>query len=510
MTRDTATDPQAATPDMAVADSELDALKRRSVRGSAATFAAQGLRFLVKLATQILIARLLVPADYGLVAMVAPVLALSYLMGDLGLGQAVILQRDLRPGEVSALFWFSLLVNIAFAAGLMAVSPAIAWLYHEPRTIEITLVLAGLLPVSGLAAQPIALLNRQMRFTALAVLDVGPPAIGLAAGLAAACAGWGYWSLVAVAVADSLMAVALAWSLSGWRPARPRRHPGAGRLIRVGFHVTGYNLAGYATTSLDNVLLGVFQGSVALGLYDRGYKLVTQPVSQLLMPVGRVATPLLTRLRSDPRRYRQAYLDMLRIMMLAGVPGILFAMVMARPLILLLLGRQWEGVAPVFSWLCLGGLASPLYSSTSWLFTTQGRTRRQLGYVAATSAISVAAFIAGLPWGPVGVAAGAGLSFVLISTPLVCWGATRDGIVGAADLAAALTPLVLAGASSAALLEIVRQSMPVEGIAALAGMAVLSYAAFVAVLLCLPFGQPVIRRAWHFGTMLTQAGRAAT
>ena len=492
------------------ADSDIGALKRHSVQGSAMTFAAQGLKFLVKIATQILIARLLVPADYGLIAMVAPILSLSYLMGDLGLGQAVVIQRDITSAEISSLFWFGLLLNCALAAGLMAISPAIAWLYHEPRTVPITLIMAALLPISGLAAQHTALLNRHMRFGALAALDIAPPTVSLAVGLAAAHANWGYWSLVAAVGAETLAMVVLAWSLSDWRPHRPTRALRVGRLIRVGSHITGYNLAGYATTSLDSILLGVFQGSVALGLYNRGYKLVTQPVAQLLMPVSRIAVPLLTRLRSDPCRYKRAYLDMLRVMMLAGVPGILFTMIMARPLVILLLGRQWDGVAPIFFWLCLGSLASPIYTSTFWLFMTQDRTKRQVVYVTVTSVIAVISFVAGLPWGPVGVSAGAGLSFLLISTPLVCWGATKDGIVRPADLVEALLPLAIAAAATAAALDAVRESMPSDGAAMLLGTAVLSYAVFVGVLMCLPFGQPVVRRAWHFGMVLTQSRRAAT
>jgi PST family polysaccharide transporter len=496
--------------DPALAESDIGALKRQSVHGSAMTFAAQGTRFLIKLATQVLIARLLLPADYGLVAMVAPILSLSYLMGELGLGQAIILQPSITAAEISSLFWFSLALNSVLAGTLMLLSPGIAWLYHEPRTIEITLALAALLPITGLAAQHIALLNRQMRFVPLAVLDVVPPAVGLAAGLAAALSEWGYWSLIAVAAAEAASTVIVGWSLSRWRPGRPIRHGQIGKLIRMGGDITGYNLAGYVATSCDNILLGVFQGSAALGLYDRGRRLVTQPIGQLLIPVGRVAMPLLTRLRPDAYRYKCAYLDMLRILMLAAMPGILFAMMMARPLIVFLLGGRWEGVAPVFAWLCLGSLASPLYSSTFWLFTTQDRTRRQMIYVTATSVISVIAFVAGLPWGPVGVAAGAGLSFVLLSTPLVCWGATKDGLVTPIDLAMALLPLLIAGSATAAGLEIVRTRMLLDGAALLATSAILSYGFFVGVLLCLPFGQPIVRRAWHFGTLLTQGwGTAA-
>jgi PST family polysaccharide transporter len=483
---------------------EILALKRRSVYGTAATFVAQGIRFLVKLATQIIIARLLVPADYGLVAMVAPILALSYLVSELGLGQVIILRRDISSAEISGLFWFSLLLNTAFAASLALLSPAVTWLYHEPRTMPITLALAALLPVSGLGAQHLALLNRNMRFAELAAIDVVPPAIALAAGLAAACSGWGYWSLIAVAAAETLATVVLAWSLSDWRPSQPTFDRRIGPLIRLGFHVTGYNLAGYATTSFDNILLGVAKGSVALGLYDRGYKLVVQPVSQLITPVGRIAVPLLTRLRPDECRYKRAYLDMLRIILLIGTPGILFTMLMAQPLVLFLLGPRWEGVAPVFAWLCLGSLASPIYSSTFWLFTTQERTKRQLGYVAATSVISVASFIAGLPWGPAGVAAGAGLSFLVVSTPLVCWGATKDGLVTATELGVALVPILIAGLVTLAALQLAHLYLPAAGAPMLAASVSLSYATFIGVLLSLPIGQPIVRRAWHLGLMLAQ------
>jgi polysaccharide transporter, PST family len=486
------------------ADGEIWALKRRSVHGTATTFVAQGCRAFLKLAGQIVIARLLLPADYGLIAMVGPILSLTYLMGELGLGQAVIFEREITLGELSALFWLSLLLNTALAGCLALLSPGIAWLYHEPRTIPITLVLSALLPVSGLAVQHIALLTRNLRFGALAVLDVAPPAAGMIIGFAAAWFGWAYWSLVAFTIVETLTTVCLAWSLSGWCPSRPAYDRRVKRLIQVGFHLTGYNLASYATTSFDNILLGATHGSAPLGLYDRGYKLVVQPITQLTTPVGRIAMPLLTRLRPDASRYKRAYLDMLRIMLLIVVPGVLAVMMMAQPLILFLLGTRWLGVAPVFAWLCLGGLASPIYASTFWLFTTQERTRQQTAYVAATSVISVVSFVAGLPWGPVGVAAGGGLSFLLISTPLTCWGATKKGLVTTADLALALLPFLIAGLATIAALEFARNYLAPGGVITLVISAALSYAVFIGALLCLPIGQPIIRRAWHLGLVLSQ------
>jgi len=482
-----------------VSDSDIASLKRHSIRGSGLSFAAQGVRFVIKLGSQILIARLLQPSDYGLVAMVAPILSLGYLMGELGLGQVVVLHPDPTREEVSSLFWFSLALNSVLALGLMLLSPAIAWLYHEPRTTAISLVLAALLPITGMAGQHIALLNRHMRFSALAILDVLPPFCGLVTGLVAAHGGWSYWSLVAYAVAESLATVATAWSLSSWRPGRPSRQP-IGKLIKTGGDIAAYNFAAFMAITLDNVLLGVFRGSEALGLYDRGRKLTFQALNQLLAPISRTAIPLLTRLRNDPQRYKNAYLDALRMILLVTVPGTLFAMIMAHPLIVFLLGPRWEGVAPIFSWLCLGELVSPIYSSTFWLFTTQERTRQQIKYVAVTSLITLCAFAAGLPWGPVGVAAGGVLSFALVAIPMVCWGATRKGIVTLRDLLGALWPLAVAGAVCAAVLEFVRDSEVVGGVGSLALTAPLAYGVFIAALLCIP-GQ-LIQRAWHFGRLL--------
>ena len=367
--------------------------------------------------------------------------------------------------------------------------------------MDITLWLAAMLPVTGLAAQHIALLHRQMRFTALAVLDVVPPAIGLGVGMIAARSGWGYVSLIAASIAESLAVVAVAWSLSQWRPSRPPRQWRIGRLIKAGGDLTGYFLAGYLTMTLDNVLLGVVKGSVALGLYDRGNKLAIQPIAQLLAPVGRVAVPLLTRLRDDPVRYRGAYLDALQSLMLVLVPGILWATVMAQPLIELLLGPTWDGVAPVFSWLAISGLVRPLHQSTYWLFATQERTRQQVVYVTVTSVVTVAAFVAGLPWGAVGVAAASTLSLSFIATPLLVWGATRRGLVTLRDLIAGLAPFALAAAVTTAVLMLT----PVEDVVGLGFSLVLAHLSFLGVMLV--FGRRIVRRAWHFATVLARRGK---
>ena len=496
-------------PDPTATHFEAAALRQRSVHGSAAIFIAHGCRISLRFASQIFIARLLVPADYGLIAMLTPFMSLLQLVGDLGLGQTVIVRRDISGREISTLFWLGLGINATLALLLALTSPLIARIYHEPRLVMISLVLAALLPVSSLTTQHVALLNRNMRFGALAILDIAPGALGLAAGISGAWSGWGYWSLVAVAVAETVGTVVIAFSFSPWWPSPPSNPARAWSSIKFGTHITVYNFANYATTSVSNLLLGITRGEVALGLYDRGYKLVGQPIAHLIMPINRVAIPLLTRLGPDEVRYQQAYLDMVNIMLLIGMPGILFAMVLAKPIVILLLGQRWAAVAPIFAWFCLGSLMSPIYSSTFWLFVTQGRASQQTYYVTVTSVIAVLSFVAGLPWGPVGVAAGGALSFVFLITPLVCWGATRAGVITLATLARAWLPFLIAALATVGVLQLAKSYLATNHVVFQLGLCLLiAYGTFLAVLLCLPDGNPVIRRAWHLGMLLTRGRQA--
>jgi polysaccharide transporter, PST family len=379
-------------------------------------------------------------------------------------------------------------------------SPLLAWLYQEPRLILISVVLAGLIPISGLSTQPAALLSRNLRFYILAILDVAPPAVGLICGFTAAWFGLGYWSLIVGTASESIVGTGLIWSISNWRPSVEAIGKSAWPLLRMGGHVTGFNLAQYLTTTVDNILIAISQGAVALGLYDKAYKMVTQPVGQLLMPANRVAIPLLVRLRAEPDRYKRTYLSMIQVILLFGVPGILFVLMTSKELVLSLLGPKWGGVAPIVSWLCFGSFASPLYSSASWLFISQGRAGQQLRYGVITSIVSVAGFIAGLPWGPAGVAAGAGLSFFFLTTPLTCWGATRAGPVKSDDLFFAILPLLIALAGTAVTLTALISFVAVRGMG-LVLVFVVAYGSFFSVLLCFPGGRGILQKVWELRTM---------
>lgn len=471
-----------------------EGIKHRTVRGAGATALAQVLKFGLQFGSQIVLARMLGPTQFGLVAMVAPLLGLVITLNDFGFGQAIVQRGEISLRQVSAVFWLNLAIGAAFTLAMMLAAPLIVALYGEPRALGVTLASAPLILLTSLSVVPMALLNRQMRFASLAAVEVGAMLSGLASGIAAAWLGAGYWSLVIMQAVNASVALLLAWWRCGWWPGRPQREPGTGALMRFGTNLMGANVAAYLTTSADNVVVGMASGPVALGLYDRSYNLVVKPLGQLMAPIGRVALPLLSRWLAAPTRYGRAYVLMVQLSIAACVPGLIATIACAGPLITLLLGDKWAPMTPIFVWICVGGIAVPLTASTYWLFITQDRTGEQMRFNMACAAISLASFVLGAPWGPVGVAMVAALSYTLLQTPLVVWAATRRGPVTLAMLRAGLLPLAAAGvlaavaAAGTARLGLPRSLLVVAVYAA-------SYGTFACALLALPAGRRLVAEA---------------
>ena len=468
-------------------------LGRRSVQGVALSLAAQGVRFVLQFLSQILLARLLVPADFGLVAMAIPVLTLAQTIGELGLAQAVIQRPTLTNAEMSLLFWLSILINAGLAALMLMTAPAVALFYGEPRLTAVLAVFAGMLVLNGIAAQHMALMARQMQFAQMAIVDVACLLAAVAAGIGSALLGLGYWSLVVMQVGNIAVIALLASRLSGWRPSLPARASGVRAMLAFGAHLTGYNLVTYAGSNLDNVLIGAVSGSVSLGFYDRSMKLIVTPLWQLSMPLARVATGLLSRLQEAPADYRRAYLAMLRGLLVATAPGFACGAMMAGTLVPAVLGPQWVDAAPVVAWLCASAILVPFGVSAFWLFVSQARVRAQLRWACVRTGLSLTALVIGLHWGVVGVAAAYAVASPLVQGSMV-WGATRQGAVHLRDVAIGTYPILLCTAIGAGVAHWSAGwlSLPNPFVELLAGLATI-YIASVASLLCFPAGVALIR-----------------
>ncbi|MEX0746101.1 MAG: lipopolysaccharide biosynthesis protein [Phycisphaeraceae bacterium] len=426
-------------------------LKGRSVRGGAVTMAAQGCKFGLQMGSTMVLARLLTPADFGLIAMVSAFTGFVSLFKDLGLSMATVQRPEVNHAQVSTLFWINVGLSLVLMAITAALAPAVALFYGEPALTWVTLAIAGTFIFGGLSAQHTALLRRQMRFTALASIQV--TAMAVSVGVAIAMAWWGasYWALVGLNASQAVTIAVLSWVCSGWRPGLPRRDAEVGSMLAFGGNSVAASTLNYAGTNLDNVLIGWWVGSAALGFYTKAYSLLTLPLRQISAPLGGVAIPAMSRAIADPQRYRRAYLSAATQLLCLTIPLALYFIVFAGDVIYLLLGPQWQQAGHLFAILGFAAIILPFWNSAGWVWISQGRMREHLHFQAISFVVKTGFIVIGLPWGVTGVAYGVAVRYYL-ALPLLFYMLGRRGPISQGDLYKMLGwPVVVAAVVGAAL-----------------------------------------------------------
>jgi len=415
-------------------DHLLTNLKGHTLSSGAVTVSAQGVKFFLNLVSTMILARLLTPRDFGLVAMVMTVTNFLRVFKDAGLSIATVQRERITHAQVSNLFWINVAVSAVSTLVLAASAPIIARFYGNPRLIPLTLFLSVTFLISGSAIQHQALLKRQMRFKALAIIEVGSVAVGVFVGVLMAALGYGYWSLVGSSLSAETAGLILTWSVSRWRPQLPTRHSGIRPLVSFGAHRTAGDFILSLARGSDNLLIGRFYGAASVGLYSRASALLIGPLQQFLSPINAVFIPALSRLQSQPERYRSTFLRLYEAIALTGFAFTGLFLALARPLTLVLLGPKWGQAAAIFGGFTVAALCIPLGNASAWLFTSQGRGREMFVTQLTNSCAIVLSFVVGLPFGPVGVAIAFSISNLLVRIPIYYFSVGRRGPVRTADL----------------------------------------------------------------------------
>jgi polysaccharide transporter, PST family len=388
-------------------------LGETAVRGASMTLATQGLRILLQMATLVLLARLLTPRDFGLVAMVTAVIGVADLVRDFGLSSAAVQSKDLTDGERTNLFWANLGLGTACTLVVLAAEPLIVRGYGEPRIGPVVLALAGVFVISGANTQFRSDLTRRMRFLALSMSDVAAQATGIVVAVVLALDGAGLWALVAQQLTVAVTALVInVWNVR-WLPGLPQRQVSLRRFFRFGGNLFSTQLITYLTKNIDNIALGALYGPVPLAFYGRAYQLLMVPLNQINAPMTNVALPVLSRVQHDDATY-QRYVQRAQLVA-AYLTTTLFAAAagLAVPLVDVLFGPRWSAVAPIFAVLAVGGVFRSVAQIAYWVYLSRGKTGEQLRLILWTRPFMIAIILAGLPWGAIGVAVGHSVAYFL-------------------------------------------------------------------------------------------------
>ncbi len=394
-------------------------LKGRSIRGGAITVFSQGCKFVLQTGSTVVLARLLTPDDFGLIAMVMAVTGFAMMFSSLGLSTATVQKAEINHGQISTLFWINVGLGIVVAGVVIGLAPAVAWFYKEPRLIPVTMALGAPFVFGGLAVQHRAMLQRNMRFFAMGMVEIVSMAAGVAAAIVASVFGAGYWSLVIMYIAMAVAAAVGNWIAFPWLPGLPKRGVGIKQMLGFGGNITGFNIVNYFARNADNILIGKIVGAAALGFYSKAYGLLMLPIRQIREPINMVAIPVMSRLQQMPERFCAYYEKLVFAIAFVGMPLICLMAVCANELIFLVLGPQWLPAAPTFQVLAVAAFIQLVSHSWGVVLIALGKSRRYLNLGVLNALVMCVAFLIGIYWGIVFVAAAYAVANAVVLFPIL-------------------------------------------------------------------------------------------
>ena len=448
---------------------------KTALSGFASNGAAQAIKIGLQFLSVIILARFLSPEDFGLIAAVAPLLAFVILFQDIGLQQAVIQRKEMSEEQFNQVFWFTVAIGSTCMVIVMVLSPGIAAFYGDVRLTEITFITSFTLLFNSIGALPLGLLSRNLKFSSVALVNIIGAVIGFIAAMIAVSVGLGYWALVFSPLFMALASTISAFVFSKWKPSKPDFKIDR-EMFSFGANLTGFNILNFFSRNLDNILIGRYLGTSALGFYDLAYKLLLFPIRSINDPLSKVIVPILSKMQDDKERLRRVYLRTLGLMLLLTVPGIAAVTIAAEDIILILLGEKWLGIVPVFSWLGIASLIQVMNNSTGWIFISQGYTSTMFKWGIYSSITIISSFIIGIQFGLVGVAMAYTIVSYTLNFPVLYTIMGHVGPVRTNDFMMLQLPLLAAAALSyLIMLSLFRETMGLSGISYILITLIVSY-----------------------------------
>ena len=392
-------------------------MRRLAIRSAGVTIFSGAIRIAIQMVGTVVLARLIVPRDFGLVTMVTTFSVLLMSCGSNGITEAILQYEHMTHRLASNLFWVTMVVGVCLTLGFAAAGPLLARFYAEPELVGLCAALSLPILLSSGYVVHMSLLRRAMQFSTVAKIDVASRSVSVVTGILFAFAGYGRWALVLGWCALPLTTMLGGMITCRWIPDRPRRATGTDELIRFAAHTFGRFSMQYFSANTDNLLVGWRFGAPALGFYKRAYDLFVLSASQLVNATATVAVSALSRVRNDRAVYRSYLVGAITVMAFLGM-GISGDLTLTgKDLIRLLLGPGWETTGEIFTYFAPGIGAMLLYGTHGWIHLSIGRADRWFvwGMVEWVSITSL--FFVGLHWGPQGIAVAWGMSFWTLTIP---------------------------------------------------------------------------------------------
>jgi O-antigen/teichoic acid export membrane protein len=362
-----------------------------------------GSKLLVFIST-VMLARLLVPAEFGQVAFALLVISYLETVGDFGVSSALIYEKDNRQEAANAAFLISLATGAVWFALVFLAAPFIAEFFNEPAVVPIVRIMAWTFPINALGNVHDALLRKDLHFRKRLVPDFASALIKGVISIALAWLGYGVWSLVWGQIAGSLISTIALWFVIDWRPTlKSSMHVGR-RMMSYGGKIVSVNIISAIVHDADYVVVGRMLGSAALGLYTIAYRIPEMGITMIIWVIGKVTFPVYAKLRDDPPALSAAFLVTLRYLSLLTIPAGVGLAILGEPFIKVLFGEKWLDAVIAMQALAIAGCLRSLGSHAGDVYKATGRPDILVKLGVARAVILVPAMIWAARYGIEGVA----------------------------------------------------------------------------------------------------------
>jgi O-antigen/teichoic acid export membrane protein len=460
-------------------------IKAQVVEGVAWKIAAQIVYALSRIVVGIILARLLTRGEFGVAGMALVIAAFFSIFADLNLGSAVIQREQLTEADLSTIFWTTLGVGCTLTITGIVLSGQVAAFFGHPEVKHLFVALSFGFMLTGLSSTQNAVLTRELRFRTLQIRQIVSTLAGAVTGIALAAAGTGAWAIIGMTLAVQAISAVVLWTASPWRPRFLYSLESLRDTGKFGFKLFAASILQYMSLNGDNLLVGRFLGSVALGTYSLAYNLMSIPMSLLASPISQVAFPALSRLKADRERLRSAWLRGKRISSLFIAPSFVGLIVIAPDLVPAMFGSKWTPAIPVVQILSLG-LVTQAVGTLNWtMLIALGEGGLYFALTALEGIATFTGFAIGLHWGIVGVAA----SYAIVKWPVAVldthFAAKKVSIRTLDALRAAVYPALVLSAAMAGVTYLARIELRAAGVPQVPrvivsiGVAAVAYAALV-------------------------------
>jgi len=397
-------------------------LRDKSIKGGISTTGSQAIRFGLSLVSTYILARILIPADFGLIGMVVAFTGFASIIQDMGLSMAVIQKERISHQQVTNLFWINVMICSALALIFGLLSPFIVAFYHnDHRLYPIIWSYAIGIAISGLSIQHSALMTRRMLFTTLAKCNIGATLLSVVCGVASALWGWGYWAIVILNISSIFFNTILLWIICDWRPSLPKRRQSITEFVHFGAAISGFNIVNYFSKNSDNIIIGKYVGPTAVGFYTKAYGLLMLPITHLKTPLTTVALPAMSKLQNDPIQYINYYKKYVFVVAFFSMPLIAILGIFAKEIIYVILGSQWLPSSAIFQVLAIASFIEPVSSSSGLVMVSSGKTKKYFLTGCVSSVLFIAGFFISAKWGVMGITASFAITTYILLLPTLIY-----------------------------------------------------------------------------------------